>query len=122
MPLVRIMLIALAASACASGRAASPAAPAPDASPPDADVDAGVASISAAERGAAFVRARGCAGCHQSDDPADGVLSGRVTPFAGTAAYGANLTPDLETGLGGWADDAVVDAIRTGVDDEGISL
>jgi hypothetical protein len=124
MPSVRPILITLIIAACGGGRAASPAASdAPDAAPPDASaIDTGVAGISAAERGAAFVRARGCAGCHQSDDPADGVLSGRTTPFAGTDAYGANLTPDVETGLGGWSDDAVTDAIRTGVDDEGIAL
>ncbi len=51
--------------------------------------------------------ALGCAGCHGVD------LSGGVGP---------NLTPDVETGLGGWSDEQVVRAIRTGLDDQGSAL
>src|SRR3546814_16374759 len=29
-------------------------------------------------------------------------------------AYGANLTPDVETGIGGWSDAEIVTAIREG--------
>jgi mono/diheme cytochrome c family protein len=84
--------------------------------PPDADADSGVA------RGYAAVVARNCATCHQSNDPADGVLSGQTTPVPKTQAYGTNLTPDPDTGLDGWTSDQIVAAIRTGVDNTGKSL
>jgi hypothetical protein len=32
-------------------------------------------------------------------------------------AYGANLTPDMATGIGSWTDDEIIRAIRTGKDD-----
>jgi mono/diheme cytochrome c family protein len=64
--------------------------------------------------GAAYVEARQCAVCHQSANPADGTLSGQAAPF-----YGTNLTPDVATGLGGWADVQIVRALRAGVDNQG---
>ncbi|APR76697.1 Hypothetical protein A7982_02044 [Minicystis rosea] len=36
--------------------------------------------------------------------------------------YGANLTPDMATGIGGWTDEQIKTAIKTGVDDEGQDL
>jgi hypothetical protein len=60
---------------------------------PDVDVD------TAQGQGFLSVQARGCGQCHQSPDPADGVLSGQDTPEPGTMAYGSNLTPDPDTGL-----------------------
>ena len=45
------------------------------------------------------VRARGCAACHQSRDPALGVLSGQASRVPGSSAYGSNLTPDPDTGM-----------------------
>src|SRR5205823_2849674 len=66
--------------------------------------------------------AHGCPSCHQSANPGDGVLSGQTTPRPGTHAYGRNLTPDPDTGLGRWTDDAIVRAIRAGIDDEGEPL
>jgi mono/diheme cytochrome c family protein len=57
-----------------------------------------------------------CASCHGAD------LSGTTTPYAGTTAYPANLTPDTTTGLGEWNADAIKTAILTGKDDEGKSL
>jgi hypothetical protein len=74
-----------------------------------------------ATTGAAFVAQRGCPTCHQPSDHA-GTLAGQLTPVAGTQAYGANLTPDPATGLGDWADIAIVRAIRFGVDDTGNAL
>lgn len=54
---------------------------------------------------------RQCAGCHGAT-------------FAGTRVGGwaPNLTPDPETGLGGWSDDAVVQAVRGGVSADGRAL
>jgi mono/diheme cytochrome c family protein len=33
--------------------------------------------------------------------------------------YPANITPDEETGIGSWSDEAVIDAIRMGIDSHG---
>jgi hypothetical protein len=70
-------------------------------------------------RGRDSMMRRGCPACH---DPGDNSLSGRTVPIEGTASYGANLTPDEETGLGGWSDAQIVTALRTGLDDEWVPL
>jgi hypothetical protein len=68
--------------------------------------------------GQGYVKDRQCASCHQSASPADGVLSGLAAGLPGTQVYPANLTPDIATGLGRWADIQIVRAMRYGVDDE----
>ena len=73
-------------------------------------------------RGHFSVTARGCPSCHQSKNPADGTLSGTTTPRDGTAAYPANLTPDVDTGIGSWSDELIVRAMLTGFDDEDAPL
>ncbi len=80
------------------------------------EVDAGGPLVLGAE----FIARRGCPGCHQ--DTGAGTLSGQLSPRPGTQAYGLNLTPDVETGLGGWADIQIVRAIRYGIDDENLPL
>ena len=75
-----------------------------------------------APQGAALVQSRGCPQCHQSSDSRYGVLSGQTVPRPGTRAYGRNLTPDPETGIGAWTDQAILRAIRVGVDDRGAPL
>ena len=80
------------------------------------EADANADELDPIARGAASVRSRACDTCHQSPDPNDGVLSGQTTPRLGTLAYPANLTPDVETGLGAWPDDKIVRAMRLGVD------
>jgi hypothetical protein len=72
--------------------------------------------------GQAFVQQRGCPSCHQSANAADGVLSGQTTPQPGTSAYGSNLTPDVTTGLGAWADIEIVRAMRDGLDNQQMTL
>jgi hypothetical protein len=83
-----------------------------------------------AEQGAALVNQFGCHGCHDSDA---GVMAGnnagvlRRVGDAGTVrVYPANLTPDSQTGLGtaddGWSDMQIARAIRTGVDDQCLTL
>jgi hypothetical protein len=124
MPLVRALprvALTLALGACANGRVDPTQAPGARAPPGDAALDVGARDL-AAERGAAFAQARGCAACHQSDEPSDGVLSGRTVPLAGTRVFAPNLTPDVVTGLGAWQKEAIVDAIRLGVDDGGRRL
>jgi hypothetical protein len=81
-----------------------------------ADVDGG----DRARAGAAYVTERGCPDCHRPY--ADGPLSGLDTPVDGTQAYPANLTPDRATGIGGWADVALVRAIRFGIAADGAPL
>jgi len=68
--------------------------------------------------GMEFVQKRGCPTCHQSSGATDGTLSGNSTPVSMTMAYPGNLTPDVETGLGGWADIEIIRAMRAGVDNE----
>jgi Cytochrome c len=70
--------------------------------------------------GEEFVAKRGCPMCHQSDQ--GGTMAGSIGPIAGTFAYPANLTPDLTTGIGGWADEQIVRAFRFGVDDGNVEL
>nr|WP_244106825.1 cytochrome c [Burkholderia cenocepacia] len=73
-----------------------------------ADLPAGVA------RGAYLARAADCVACHTAPGG---------TPYAGGRAfdlpfgkiYSTNLTPDKETGIGDWTDDAFVRAVRQGV-------
>jgi len=66
--------------------------------------------------GKAYVAERKCGSCH---DSTAGALTGSETPAPDSAtAYAANLTSDIETGLGGWADIQIIRAIRFGVDDE----
>jgi mono/diheme cytochrome c family protein len=73
---------------------------------PKGDVSAGKTAV------AKYV----CVSCHGAD------LSGTKTPYAGTTAYPANLTPDKATGLGEWDADTIKIAILTGKDDEGETL
>lgn len=66
-----------------------------------------------------------CGHCHAADPRnADGPLSGGM-PFRnwrlGTVRA-ANLTPDVETGLGAWSEAEIVRAIRSGEDREGHTL
>jgi hypothetical protein len=44
-----------------------------------------------------------------------------MTPVKGMA-YPPNLTPDPDTGIGGWTDDDIRTAMTTGVDDQGAML
>lgn len=72
-----------------------------------------------AQIGYEFVQQRGCMTCHQSANASDGIMSGTTTPAMGTTTvYAGNLTSDVDTGLGGWADIEIVRAMRYGVDNE----
>jgi cytochrome c len=88
-----------------------------DGGPTDAAVDAGRAA-----RGAIEVVRKGCIDCHQSPFPEDGTMRGQTSPRRGTKAYPANLTPDVETGLGTWTDDQIVRAMRLGIDKDKVPL
>jgi len=71
-------------------------------------------SAEAIARGMALTVAGDCASCHTLD-PAKPLAGGKRidTPFGGI--YSPNLTPDRDTGLGGWSDDDFYRALRHGV-------
>ncbi|AWK87402.1 c-type cytochrome [Azospirillum thermophilum] len=77
------------------------------------------------ERGRALVNGiAACGNCHTPQGP-DGPLPGMElaggTPFVEQAftAYGSNITPEPETGIGRWSDAQLVRAIRDGVRQDG---
>jgi hypothetical protein len=83
-------------------------------------------------RGKYLVNLADCDGCHSERDltrfnaPVMGArLAGQMFPkevgMPGTVVA-PNLTPDVETGIGGWTDGEVVRAIREGVDKDGRTL
>jgi hypothetical protein len=83
-------------------------------------------------RGKYLVTLADCDGCHSERDitrfnlPVTGArLTGQMFPkemgMPGTVVA-PNLTPDVETGLGGWTDGEIVRAIREGVDKDGRTL
>jgi mono/diheme cytochrome c family protein len=65
-----------------------------------------------------LAKAADCVACHTAEGG---------TPFAGGrpfklpfgTIYATNLTPDQETGIGGWSDDAFVRAVREGIGSHG---
>src|SRR5690606_26050774 len=71
------------------------------------------------ERGAYLVQAAGCISCHRSADAGTALSGGRElnSPF-GTFVV-PNITPDPETGIGGWTVDQLVNAIRFGRSPDG---
>ncbi|MEQ8357096.1 MAG: cytochrome C [Kiloniellaceae bacterium] len=60
-----------------------------------------------------------CGNCHTPQGP-DGPLAGMdlaggmAFEFEPFTAYSANITPDVETGIGGWSDAQIIAAIREG--------
>jgi mono/diheme cytochrome c family protein len=69
-------------------------------------------------RGKALANAADCASCHTAD-PAKPFAGGKRidTPFG--AIYSPNLTPDRDTGLGGWSDEEFYRALHYGVRRDG---
>src|SRR5579863_7849915 len=69
-------------------------------------------------KGKALTEAGDCGSCHTAD-PAKPFAGGKRidTPFGGV--YSANLTPDLNTGLGLWSDEDFRRAMRFGVRPDG---
>jgi mono/diheme cytochrome c family protein len=81
------------------------------------NIPAGVASTNPwmVERGAYLVRAAGCVSCHwdrkNGGKPFAGGLALR-SPFG--TFYSPNITPDGETGIGGWSDEDFLRALTHG--------
>src|SRR3984885_12237371 len=67
------------------------------------------------ERGRYLVVLSDCASCHTVPGSNRPFAGGRAieTPFGNIVA--PNITPDLETGIGSWSDDAFDAAVRKGV-------
>lgn len=73
------------------------------------------------ERGAYLVRAAGCISCHTAKGGA--ALAGGLplkTPFG--TYYSPNVTPDPETGIGGWSDEDFLNAVKNGLRPDGSHL
>lgn len=82
------------------------------------------------ERGKYLAAIMDCTGCHTT-----GALAGQPDPamfLAGSTIgfqipgfgifYPPNLTPDVETGLGAWSEQQIIDAVRMGVRPDGRGL
>jgi mono/diheme cytochrome c family protein len=72
-------------------------------------------------KGAELARLGDCLGCH-TEEGGKAYAGGTPikTPFG--TIYGTNITPDADTGIGRWSQDAFARAMREGVDREGRHL
>ena len=80
-----------------------------------------LAQDSAAERGAYIFHAGGCYSCHTDVKNGGKPLAGGralKTPFG--LFYSPNITPDLETGIGGWSEEDLSRALREGLSPGGL--
>lgn len=71
-------------------------------------------------QGEYLVRAAGCIACHTDEKNGGATFAGQrglETPFG--TFYSPNITPDVETGIGGWSDDDFITALRHGTSPEG---
>lgn len=98
----RAILIAVALCTASNAKAQLPAPPSPE----------------TIAKGKALTEAGDCGSCHTAD-PAKPFAGGKRidTPFGGI--YSANLTPDLNTGIGRWTDEDFRRAMRFGVRPDG---
>jgi len=89
--------------------------------PPIDRRSANLADPAVVRRGASLALLGDCATCHTAPGgaPYAGALA-MPTPFG--TIYSTNITPDPETGIGRWSEQAFVRALRSGVDREGRHL
>ena len=73
------------------------------------------------ERGRQFAQAGNCASCHTVEGQADFVGGLPVNSNFGII-YSTNITPDRETGIGAWTEEAFARAMRDGVRRDGAHL
>jgi mono/diheme cytochrome c family protein len=75
----------------------------------------------AAARGEYIFNIAGCLGCHTVPKTGQRLAGGRAlkTPFG--TFYSPNITPDRETGIGGWTDEDFIRALREGKAPDGTS-
>jgi mono/diheme cytochrome c family protein len=120
--LVAVVALAALASFMACGATSGTPKPNEDDAAPPPSIPRPSTADPTVLRGYSAVLQRGCAGCHQSPDASDGILSGHTDAVPGTTAYASNLTPDPDTGLDGWTAAAIITAMRQGVDVDGQGL
>ncbi|HET7547040.1 MAG TPA: cytochrome c [Usitatibacter sp.] len=72
-------------------------------------------------RGRYLVHAGDCAACH-TDDGGQPFAGGRAIPTPFGTIYSTNITPDKETGIGGWTDEQFYAAMHEGVRPNGQHL
>jgi mono/diheme cytochrome c family protein len=89
--------------------------------PPITGVPADFTSADPIARGQYLARAADCQSCHtaKGGQPFAGGLAFNL-PFG--SIYSPNITPDRETGIGGWTDAQFLGALHRGVDDQGQRL
>ncbi len=73
------------------------------------------------ERGAYLARAGNCVVCHTEDpeEPAGFLAGGKEVPSPFGAFHSTNITPDPETGIGGWSEADFVRSMREGRSPDG---
>lgn len=80
-------------------------------------------ATSAVERGHYVLYAAGCIACHTAEgDDAKFLAGGRALETDFGTFYTPNITPDEETGIGGWTEAQFSDALKNGVSPEGDPL
>lgn len=82
--------------------------------------DAAAQSTAPLERGAYLFAAAGCKGCHTDTKNQGAALAGGralKTPFG--VFYAPNITPDTETGIGGWSAADFATALQRGIGPDG---
>lgn len=108
-------LAVVAAAAVWAARAwFAPAGPEPQ--PPVAGTPADLSA--AVAHGEYLARAADCVACHTAPGGSP-YAGGRAFQLPFGTIYSTNLTPDRDTGVGAWSDDAFVNAVRAGVGSHG---
>src|SRR5205823_4961083 len=69
-------------------------------------------------RGARLAAMGNCVSCHTTTDGA-AYAGGRGLPTPFGTVFATNITPDTETGIGGWSEAAFTRALREGVSRDG---
>ncbi len=90
-------------------------------SPPSVSRTALPDSAEVIERGRYLVHAGGCISCHQNEADEDDSLSGGhalESPFG--TFHASNITPDGDTGIGGWSGEDFILALKHGRAPEGV--
>ena len=80
-----------------------------------------LAHESLVRRGEYLTRAADCSSCHTAIGGAP-YAGGRAFTISIGTLYSSNITPDKDTGIGGWSDAAFLNAVHKGIDDEGTPL
>jgi mono/diheme cytochrome c family protein len=70
------------------------------------------------QRGRYLTIAGDCIACHTAKGGEE-FAGGRAIPTPFGTLYGPNLTPDIETGLGGWTEEQFITAMTEGIGPEG---